>query len=354
MSHRAAIYDDVHRQVLDRFIGHESDPLRIEDPADLTNFIGFFEDLNQQGLEDFKGVFLERVAKRGLYNAAPPFTVRGEKDREAAIQLMKELRRPELSDLKDALLTRLRGRSIIPASPDEGPVRRELPSDSAVPTFQTENQVMVPASTPASAVVAARIKAPSPVIGEVDNPLPWTTALERYCRSLRADDAVNDKTISERKTLLGQLHDFMIAECGLAPNFFVHEIKKHHIAAFMDRSAARPARNAQRKLATADDAPHPTSTISAKTLLKRISNLELFFRWAAEEVQATEVNPADGLGRRKGVLRERKYISQASYKPFTAAQLKSIFEPTRFLVECRDADHFLGTTAWCTPQCAAR
>jgi integrase len=329
MSHRATFYDDVHRQILDRFLGHESEPLRIEDPADLTNFIGFFEDLNQQGLEEFKGVFIERVAKRGVYSAAPPFTVRGEADREAAIQLMKELARPELSDLKDALLTRLRGRPVVPRIPDEGQV---------VAPPEIADQILVPAYKPAMLTVPERIASAS--VHGVDNPLPWNLAVERYSLSLRADDAVNSKTISERKTLLGQLHDFLVAEYGLAPNFFVHEVKKHHIAAFMDRSAGRPARSARKKLTQDNGTPSPTPTIAPGTLLKRISSLELFFRWALEEIQATDVSPADGLERRKGVLRERKNGSQESYKPFTAAQLKSVFEPRRYLMECRDADHF--------------
>ncbi|APW39527.1 hypothetical protein RD110_21825 [Rhodoferax koreense] len=338
MSHRAAFYDDVHRQILDRFIGHESEPLRIEDPADLSNFIGFFEDLNQQGLEEFKGVFIERVAKRGVYSAAPPFTVRGEDDRVAAIQLMKELARPELADLKDALLSRLRGRPVIPVQRTEDVAARDLGDDVNGLPFPTSGQTQIQPFRPPAVVAEAGIETPQTV--PVENPLAWKVALERYGRSLRADEAVNDKTNAERQTLLSQLHDFAVEEYGLTQNFLVHEIKKHHVAAFMDMSASRPARSASKKPSGGNAASSAIPTIAAGTLLKRISSLELFFRWAMEEVQATDANPAAGLGRRKAVLRERKNDSQESYKPFTADQLKTVFEPTRFLLECRDADHF--------------
>ncbi len=49
MSARPAVYDQIHDQALSRFMGQESQGMRIENQEDLQNFFGFFDDLNQPG-----------------------------------------------------------------------------------------------------------------------------------------------------------------------------------------------------------------------------------------------------------------------------------------------------------------
>jgi hypothetical protein len=109
MSARPHVFEDLFAQAMERFGSSDTQALHIADREDMQNFLGFSDDLNQVGLEDFKGAFTQRVAQRGVYTEAPGFTIRDHEDRAVAVDLMKELARPEMADLKEALLTRLRG-----------------------------------------------------------------------------------------------------------------------------------------------------------------------------------------------------------------------------------------------------
>lgn len=285
-----AVYDQIHDQTLSRFMGKETQGMRIENQEDLQNFFGFFDDLNQPGLEDFKGVFTERVAKRGVYTQAPAFTVQNHEDRVLAIEMMKELALPERADLKEALLTRLRGRPIESLQATAAPAHQlavvspppPLPAvsqaEGQVCSQETSPKLPIAGSRPSTAAALFRaIPAPDPA-GEVDNPTTWSKAVDEYIKSMKSQKKRgNDKTLSERRTLFGQFENFMVSMFGFPPDFYVHAVKKFHVSAFLDDSASRQARGVTKKQIEELAPGKALPTIAAATMQKRMSSLESFF-----------------------------------------------------------------------------
>lgn len=370
MSSRPALFDDLHKQVVDRFVRPDGQVMHIEDREDMENFVAFFKDLGQPGLEDFRGAFTERVAERGIYTESPAFTVRDAQDRAVAIELMKELAQPDMADLKEAMLARLRGRRI--AHPTPPPATQPMPPvpvdpihPFALPQEERPTHALLMASPAAtsdavplpavhamdprqttSSVVSAvavppQANTPFSALVLPPNPTPWHTAVASFRKSMTARKKGNAETIDERVTVLDQLHEFMVQNHRLKDNFKVHEIQHFHISAFLDDSASRPARGVtlqQKEEARRNNTALPT--IAASTLLKRVTALEVFFKWAQKDAGFTTINAADGQDDRREDLNKTKAEESESYDPFSAEQMQVIFDPVRFMSQCRDADHF--------------
>lgn len=353
MSARPHVFEDLYAKVMSGFMGPDSQSMHIEGREDMQNFLGFFEDLNQPGLEDFKGVFNQRVAQRGIYTQAPSFTVKDAEDRSVAIDLMKELARPEMADLKEAMLARLRGRPIEGAQALAQPVAPQIAvvtapqasltaAVSAPHTAHHEGSPR-PHSEPLLATGNATVRAraePEPH-GEVDNPTIWRVAIDRYVKSMKSQKKRgNDKTLSERQTLANQFENFMVSQFGYPRDFYVHQVKKFHVTAFMDDSASRLARGVTKKQALELAPGAALPTIGPATILKRISSLVSIFRWAYKDAGMTLINAADHLEDRRAAHTKDQNENSESYEPFTESHLLNIFKPARYLEECRDADHF--------------
>ncbi|WPB57382.1 site-specific integrase [Xylophilus sp. GOD-11R] len=353
MSARHHVFEDLFAKVMERFGSSDNQSLRIDDRDDMQNFLGFFYDLNQVGLEDFKGAFTQRIAQRGVFTQAPAFTIRDQEDRAVAVDLMKELARPEMADLKEALLTRLRGRPISIAGIDPAP-------SSSAPLAPPSPIHATPQTSPAMSMrepllASTAISLPNATAGHrvqtspqnVPNPLLWGNALVLFKKAMKARQKGNAKTIAERVTVLGQLHDFMLEHHGFKRDFQVHEVQSFQVASFLDDSANRLARGVTKKQKEEAGGGDTLPTVAAATLLKRITAVEVFFNWAYKEAGAAFTNAAAGQEDRREALNKLKAAQGESYEPFTATHLQTIFEPTRFLVECRDADHFWGPLLGC-------
>ncbi|KQP16221.1 site-specific integrase [Pseudorhodoferax sp. Leaf265] len=403
MSARPAVFDQIHDQVLARFIGPMAQPVQIEDEADLAAFLGFFQDLQQPGLEDFHEVMLERVATRGIKTVSPALTVRDDADRALFIQMARGVSQPGFEQLKAAMLARLRGAPLLEPDPrrphgaddsalgcepaasraapvghgieapvpgqlhrlvDEPDVRATAPAsvDQRSLTGGAENAPLR-ADTHAGAHASVRVNshppsprpdavAPASRIAEeedaetgrragVENPTRWPDAVDGYVATLRAQKAIGKKTLRERRTLLDQLGNFLVGTYSFSGRFFVHQVQKHHIAAFADFSANRLARGitkAEHDAATASGKPLPT--IAPRTQLKRNSTLALFFDWALNELQATSSDPTSGMEKRNSTLKKQKSETSEPYRPFERNHITTIFDPDRFLAHCRVPDYF--------------
>ncbi|HEU4460887.1 MAG TPA: site-specific integrase [Methylibium sp.] len=164
--------------------------------------------------------------------------------------------------------------------------------------------------------------------GAPDNPMRMSEAITLHLDTGK----VKPRTKLEKGKVLGAVAAHVVQSVPtLGPDPWVHDVKTHHLAAFLDTvghlHTTRGSKTAQ--------------LASARTTLKKTSHIVKFFAWAAGERQMTRSDPALGLAQRIKELKEQVGDKQArSYAPFKSEHLSKIFAAEAYLGFNRSADYF--------------
>jgi len=159
------------------------------------------------------------------------------------------------------------------------------------------------------------------------NPMHLSKAVSLYV----ASGNFAERTSIDKGRLLGKLISMVVrSHPHLGSDPFVHDISTHHLSAFLD---ANTRRHSTAGAQTEEDA-------SPKTQVKKVLDLQAFFRWAHQEREASLSDPAAGLARRGKDLKKAAAKAPRHYAPFQTKQIVQIFAPRTYLASNRRADYF--------------
>jgi len=186
-------------------------------------------------------------------------------------------------------------------------------------------------------MAAATPPAPADTSAKVIHRMRMSAAIERYATAQLNTDANTERTMGDKiRFLRGLCAQLSTLEPALGNDPWVHDIATHHLAAYMDGFVVQTRR---RKTALAD-AGTDTNVRKPATLVKKMSDLNAFFDFAVNELQAANANPTAGLQGRTKNLRSAASGEKQHYLPYTKAHLRRIFEPAAYLKGNTKADYF--------------
>lgn len=167
----------------------------------------------------------------------------------------------------------------------------------------------------------------------VANRKRMSEALQLFASHMDASARNSPKTVMDKLRVLKALCAHIHANHpDLTVDPWVHEVQRHHLSSFLDTmKVRRPGQSA----GASDHADK-----AAATVLKKISDLRSFFGFAHTSLEATPVNPTEGLTALSKSLHGNRSRQEEHYQPFTDKHLQAIFDPHAYLAYNRDPDYF--------------
>lgn len=167
------------------------------------------------------------------------------------------------------------------------------------------------------------------------NPIRLLEALQRFKDNALTNRTTDERTVGDRDKLLSAFGKYLVGiDPRLSKDLWVHEIATHHLTRFLDASALRSGRREVKQAPATGVTEHANEgttaaagTLKPATMLKRLSDLNSFFTWAYNELQATVENPVTGLEGRRRKLTKQANDEAEQYLPFESHHITDVFKP---------------------------